>query len=517
LASGSADLILENCEIITCQPDLPAARALAIRNGRLLALGTDAEVRQFADRHTERLDCAGDTLAPGFVDAHCHLLALSQHLLSLDLSQARSIPEILNLLDARIKLSPAGRWVTAGGYNEFLLAERRAPDRWELDLHSAQNPVLLIHRSLHACVLNSLALKAVGIDETTEEPADGVIERDLESGLPNGILYEMLDWVKARMGQGDSDVQAEGIAAVDRHLLSHGITSAVDATVTNDLARWQRFRTLKRDGKLHSRLGMFFGFAALPEMIESGLRPGAGDRDLRLAGFKIVLTEARGPLDPPQASLNQMAFEAARRSFPLAIHAVEAGTVAAALAALEFVQARLPPSTRLWRIEHCSECPPGLTARLRSLKALVVSQPAFLYFSGDRYLATVSPEVQPWLYPFKSWFEAGLTVAAGSDAPVTPAAPLIGIYAAVTRHSESGRPIHPEQAISPAAALELHTLGAARAAGEEAERGSIAPGKLADLVQLSANPLKVEPEALREIRVKRTLIGGKVVWENPSA
>ncbi len=172
-----------------------------------------------------------------------------------------------------------------------------------------------------------------------------------------------------------------------------------------------------------------------------------------------------------------------------------------------------PQGERRHRLEHCSVCPPRLLRRLKAVKALVVTQPAFIYYSGERYLSDV-PEAQlPWLYRTGSFVKSGLKPAASSDCPVVPCNPLVGVYAAVTRKAESGQVLSPEQAISPEEALRMYTLAGAYASFEEQLKGSIEVGKLADMVLLSADPTGVAPEQIKDIQVEKTIVGGEVVWE----
>jgi predicted amidohydrolase YtcJ len=513
----SADLILENGRVITCNPRQPRAEAVAIKGGKVLFVGSTQEAGGLKTRATRTLNCQGQTLVPGFIDAHCHVLALARSLASLDLSPAkvRSIGDIQAVLQAQIEHLPPGEWVRGVNYNEFYLAEKRHPTRFDLDLVSPLNPVLLVHRSLHACVLNSLALSLAGIGMETAEPENALIERDLETGEPNGLLFEMLDHLanKTAVGfAGERQIKA-GLAEASRYFLSLGITSLVDATVTNDLSSWQFYRTAKGEGILQPRLNLMFGFSALPEVAASGLSAGSGDENLRLGHLKITLSETRGQLQPAQAELAEMVQAAARRGFPAALHAVEYSTVDAALRALESSVDSARSAHLRQRVEHCSECPPDLLARLKKVGALVASQPAFLYYSGERYLAQVPPKTQRWLYPFNSWLEAGLRVAGSSDTPVAPANPLVGIYAAAARRAQTGQDLGAEQAIAPQQALLLYTLNAAYSTGEERLKGSLQRGKLADIAVLDGDPLDCPLEKLKNIRVEMTILGGEVVWE----
>ena len=185
----------------------------------------------------------------------------------------------------------------------------------------------------------------------------------------------------------------------------------------------------------------------------------------------------------------------------------------AAITALEYAHSHLPQPSRRHRIEHCSQCPPHLLERLNKLQAVVVTQPPFLYYNGERYLATVPADRLQWLYRIRSFLNSGLIVAGSSDSPVVPDNPLVGIYAAVTRQTESGQPLLPEECISASQALAMYTINAAYASFEEGIKGSITQGKLADMVLLSDDPTKIPPEQIEDIKVEMTIIDGKVVWE----
>ena len=223
--------------------------------------------------------------------------------------------------------------------------------------------------------------------------------------------------------------------------------------------------------------------------------------------------EATGRLQPSQLELNQLAFNAHQAGFQLIIHAIEQSSVDAAITALEYVHSQLPLTGRRHRIEHCAQCPPQLLGRLGRLHAIIVTQPPFLYFNGERYLATLSASQLRWLYLVKSFLNSGLIVVGSSGSPVVPDNPLVGIYAAVTRRAESGQQLLPQECSSASQALAMYTIDAAYASFEEGIKGSIAQSKLADMVILSGDPVKSPPEQIKDIRVEMTIIGGKVVWE----
>ena len=233
-----------------------------------------------------------------------------------------------------------------------------------------------------------------------------------------------------------------------------------------------------------------------------------------LGAVKVMLTEAAGAWHPPLTEMKKLALDCHQAGFQLAFHAEEEDAIAAVISTLEYVNQHSTVVGWRHRIEHCAECPPYLLERLSKLGTVIVTQPPFLYYSGERYLATVTSGQLPWLYRIKSPLDKGVVVAASSDSPVVPDNPLVGMYASVTRKAESGQELLPEEGVSVRQALAMYTINAAYASFEEDIKGSIAPGKLADIVVLSDDPTQVPPEQIKDIRVKMTIIGGEVVWED---
>jgi len=512
----TADLILKNANVITVEPRQPSAGLVAIKGDKILLVAGNESLESFKGARTKVIDCQGKILVPGFNDAHCHVFSLLRRLLSIDLSPSsvKSISDIKAVISRKVQNTPPGQWIAGTDYNEFYLAEKRHPNRWDIDEVAPHHPVVLSHRSLHACVLNSLALSLAGITNETPEPPGTLIDRDLNSGEPTGLLFEMLSYIRSEVMPPLSEAElTRGIALVNQHYLSQGITSLQDATVVNNFSRWQTYRQFKETGQLKSRVYFMTGIEALNQFQEAGLAFGYGDDQLRLGGVKLVLTESTGELYPPQPELNRKALDIHRAGFQIAIHADEQSTLEAAIVALEYAQGQLPQLNRRHRIEHCSVCPPSLLRRLANLQAVVVTQPSFLYYSGERYLATVPTDQLQWLYLVKSLIDSGLIVAGSSDSPIVPDNPLDGIYAAVNRQAPSGQRLLPEECISASQALAMYTTDAAYASFEEDIKGSIITGKLADMVLLSDDPTTIPPEQIKDIKVEMTIIGGKVVWE----
>jgi len=511
-----ADFILKNANIITMNTGQPAAEAVAISGETIKLVGGNAEVEDAAGNGAWVIDCHGKTVVPGFNDAHLHLFSLLKKLISVDVSPASvsSIEDIKQAIRRKAQKIPPGNWISGTDYNEFYLAEKRFPNRWDIDEAAPDHPVILSHRSLHACVLNSLALNLAGIGIETPEPPGATIERDPATGEPNGILYEMLGDIRGRVVPPMTDAELdEAVGLANNLFLSSGITSFHEATYRNDPARWRTVSDFKATGQLRSRVNMMAGTGFWQQFQEAGQASGSGDHQLCLGAVKVMVTQTSGELHPAMDELKRLALDIHRAGFQLAFHAEEEDVIEAVIGTLEYIDGISPVSGRRHRIEHCTECTPRLLERLAGLDVVIVSQPPFVYYSGERYLATVAPDILPWMYRVRSPLESGLVVAGSSDTPVVPLNPLAGIYAAVTRKTESGRDFFPEEVVSPQQALAMYTVNAAYASFEEYIKGSLTPGKLADMVVLSGDPTRVPQEQIKDIKVDMTIIGGEVVWE----
>lgn len=512
----SADLILKNAKVITLSPERPTGEMVAISGGKILAVGNNDDIRYFYGESTKTIDCAGKTVIPGFNDAHCHIFSMATSLSSIDISpwSVKSIDDIKKLIYNRVKILPPGKWISATGYNDYHLAEKRHPDRWDIDEVAPDNPVVLSHRSLHSCVLNSRALSQANLTIKSPEPPGKVFERDAHSGELNGVLHEMLGYIRANVMPSLTEAeQIKSLADTSKHYLANGITSVQDVSISNIPARWTVLKRLQDKGVFEVRTSLTASLESLADFINSGFTPGYGDDRLRFGGLKIILNEATGIMFPEQDDLNRYVLDAHKRGYRVHIHAVSADMVKSAVMAYEYAQNRYPNTSLRHRIEHCSECPPELLERIKKLGLVIVSQPLFLYYSGDRYLDTLPPEIHPWLYRFRAFHDSGLQTVASSDSPVVPDNPLVGIYAAVTRRTQNGRQINASECITAHQALEMYTINAAYSSGEENIKGSLTPGKLADIVVLDNNPVVVASEYIKDIKVEMTIVGGKVMWE----
>jgi predicted amidohydrolase YtcJ len=508
-------LILLNANVITLDPAMPRSKAVAVRDGVIVEVSPNGRLAFPAGAGATRIDCEGKTVLPGFIDPHCHIASYAESLVTLDLSHhedGASIPRIQKRLAAFAANTPVGTWIRGKGYNEFHLPEKRHPSRWELDAVTPHHPVKLTHRSGHAHVLNSLGLELVGITAETGDPPGGLIDRDLVTGEPTGLLFGMAGYLAGRIPSiGESEME-RGLRLASTRLLSYGVTSVQDASAHNGLHHWERFAKWKADGIFGPRLSMMMGINAFTSSEDQPWPVDTSKGLVRIRGVKIIVHQVTGGIRPSQDELDVAVTRIHRAGRQVAIHAVDEETIEAACTAIERALRKAPRPDHRHRIEHCSVCPPLQMQRVRDLRITIVTQPPFIYYSGDRYLATVPEQEQSYLYPVGSMVREGIAVAASSDCPVADPNPFVGVFAAVTRKTRSGRKLLPREAIRRSEAIRMYTLSAAAASGEEKLKGTISLGKMADLVVLSEDPFAVDEKGIRGIKCEMTIMGGSVVW-----
>ena len=493
----------------------PTAQSVAVRGDRIVWIGSDSQLSVPATSGTRVIDCVGGMLLPGFHDAHLHLLAYASSLDAVDCrsSQVSSIADICQQMAIRTECTPQGEWVSAWGYDPFSLADGRHPTRWDLDRAVPHHPVRLNHRSGHACVLNSLAMERVGIADNTDEPPGATIARDLETGTPNGILLEMEDFLDGRIPRPSASELSAQFGRAARTLLSLGVTSLQDATHNNSIDRWSLLQRLSGQMEHLPRISLMPGADHVADFAAAGLGFGSGSEWLRIGHAKIMVTASTGFPTPSFADLKTAIDRCASLDFPVAIHAVEADVVRAVAEAISESRP-LPDGLPPHRIEHCSEAPPDVMESIVECGAAVVTQPGFVHYEGDRYLAEVSPAMQRYLYRAGTLASRGVSFAFSTDSPVSDPDPMPALYAAVTRRTSSGNLLSGPEAMDIGAALSAYTLEPARVTGVHYHMGRITPGSLADMVLFDENLLTVEPSALLTIKPAMTILAGRVVWES---
>jgi predicted amidohydrolase YtcJ len=514
------ELILVNGHVITMDPAKPRAELVAVSRNQIAAVGDNSLMERLKQPKTQIIDCQKRTLLPGFIDAHCHLQAYAESLVSLDLSPRAHVRSLIDI-QSRIRdicgSRHPGTWIRGKGYNEFYLAEGRHPNRWDLDSAAPHHPVRLTHRSGHAHVLNSIALKLAGITAETGDPPEGLIDRDPETGMPTGILYGMGEYLAGRIPPLDTAEIEAGLILANEKLLSYGITSIHDASPANDLNLWSRFEEWKERGILQPRLTAAMGLKNFRALKGISYAPRTGSLDLGLAGVKIIADQVTGSLHPSQQELNEEISAINEAGLQAIVHVVEEPVIEAVCSAVSHALQQHPRKDHRHRIEHCSVCPAFLIQKIARLGVMVVTQPSFIYYNGDRYLKTVPRDQLEMLYPIGSMLRSGVSVGFSSDFPISDPNPLVGICAAVTRRTEGGDRLFEDHGISLSKALDMYTMGAAAASFQEKIKGSISPGKVADIIMLDEDPFGVDAACLKDIRVRMTILNGRIVWKNGDA
>ena len=549
LANGSlvgaapADRILRGGPIVTVCESLPTAEAVAIADGRILAVGTEADVMRHKGDATVVTDLGGKTLVPGFVDGHSHFMSLvdvqTQALCaSPPAGPCRTVADVIAALkevQARRQLGP-GRFVMGFGYDPELLAEKRPPTKQELDAAFPENPVILVHVSGHGAMLNSKALATYGITAATPTAAGGVIGREPGSNEPDGLLFEtaFLPIFSKVPGPGDDETLALLKRGQDLYL-QNGITTAQEgATMKHQL---DLLRILAGRGDLKLDVVCLPFITEIDEVFGDG--PAADEPDytnrLRIGGVKIVADGSpqgrtaafttpylvagpagqkdwRGELSFPQATLNEWVKKVYDGGATLFVHCNGDAAIDALLEAHRFASGDDPAKPRGTVGVHSQFIRRDQLEKYAAWKITPSFFTLHCFYFGDTHVANRGRAQADFISPMKSARALGLRPANHTDFNVSPLDQLFTIHTAVNRISRSGQTIGADERITAAEALEAITIDGARMYGEEATKGSIEPGKRADLVILSANPLMVPPATIETIRVEETIKDGATVW-----
>src|SRR5215831_6802697 len=508
------------------------ARSMLVREDRIGAVGAAEQVRAAAaDARVVRLE--GAAVIPGLIDAHCHLCDVGYLASGADCSQpaAPDIAAIVARLRDAAARTPEGSWVTGSGYVEYKLREGRHPTRADLDAAVPGRPAILFHTSLHACVLNTPALREAGFADRQPDPPGGRFGRDREGRL-DGVVYEgpafTLLWggLRRDMARMGAAARAGLVARAGRQFAALGITAACDADTRRDSLT--AFAEADEQGVLGVRVAGLVVHDEAGWLLGSGLR---GRRSPRLAADSVKIWADGGMSSrtaaihgsypvPPYGSgimyftpgeLTAMVAEFDAHGLQVCIHAQGDRAIQTVLDSYATVLEGRSGNPLRHRIEHGGSMFAPLTARAASLGIVVAAQPGMLSILGDGF-AEAFPERSDELYAYASWRRAGICVAGSSDAPVITADPLVGIRDAALCRTGNGRVLGPGERLAVPDALAMYTAEAAFAMHREHDIGTLAPGKLADFVILDRNPLDSAPERITDIRVLATVLGGQPVF-----
>ena len=525
-----ADLIVTNARVLTSDPALPRAEAFAVKNGRFIAVGSAADVSNLAGAQTQRIDAGGATITPGFIDCHAHVNGIGE-LFSVNGNVPR-VRELQASLKARADKTPPGQWVEATMFDDTKLDVPLT--RKELDEVSRDHPIAVNHRGGHTSWYNTKAFELAGITKNTPDPDHGRFFRD-ESGELTGRVAELARGVFGKVGTRERftpEQQRErgrrGKAHMSKLMTAAGLTSVHDAGAGRDSIL--AYQDARESGELRHRAlylvrgaGTFDGFKA------AGLYYGYGDEWLRCTGVKFaadgsasertmrmstpyVGTNDYGILTMTQQEIDEAVEDAWRHDFRIAIHANGDTTIDMVLKAYERVQKQWPRKDPRNRIEHCSLVNPALLARIKALGVVPTPFWTYAHYHGEKW-KYYGQEKMNWMFAHKSFIDNGIRVAGASDYGPGPFEPLMAIQSMVTRKDYSGNVWGPAQRITVDQALMVATINGAYASHEEAMKGSITAGKYADFTMLEKDPHDVNPDEIKNIKVVRTVVGGRTVHE----
>jgi predicted amidohydrolase YtcJ len=533
-----ADIVLRNGPI-WCGYEEGTVEALALWQGRVLAAGRDMDIAPLVGSRTRVIDLKGRLATPGLNDSHLHLISLGLTMDWVD-SKPAAAPTLDSLLDAigtRAARAKPGEWIMSRGYDQTKLDVGRHPYREELDRASPNNPVVLVRACGHIWICNSQALALAGIDENTPPPSDGLIEQ--QNGRLTGLLAENGSAkVRAAIPVPSEEELVGGIERAGNYLLSLGITSCMDAAVGQKagFAEIAAYHRAKRDGRLPVRTWLTLlgddGRSIVPQCHAAGLISGTGDDMLMIGAVKLFLDgsaggrtawmsqpylgedETTGVQMKQDADLEREVMDAHQKGYQLACHAIGDAAIEQLITAYEKALAAHPDPDRRHRIEHCGFSTPRQHERMIKAGIYPCPQQAFIHDFGDAYVKVLGSERGLPSYPLGTWFKLGLKPATGSDAPVCDPDPFPNFHAMITRKTWRGTVMDARERVSPEQALQAYTEYGAFSQKQEAVKGRLVPGQLADVTVFSRNLLTAEPEdILKDTRCDLTIRGGEVVFE----
>jgi predicted amidohydrolase YtcJ len=535
----SPDLILTNGRFYTLDAESTVASAVAIKDGRIAAVGEGAAVANLAGPGTRQLELDGRTVIPGIFDSHHHLMSVGAKLSSIRLDECRSLEEMMELVRQRAENTPPGEWIVGQGFNEGNFSESRLPTRRDIDPVTSEHPVILM-RFFNTDAVNSHALRLAGVTRETPDPGGGRIGRDFD-GKPDGILRasaKML--VRGLLPAPSVDKMKEHLRLACTEANRLGITSVIEPGLhAREIRAYQAFFD---DGELSVRVNMmpsWHGFneveteAVLDHLAgDSGMISGLGNEWLRIGGLKMLIDGGTTPHtafmyepyvgDSELVAFNRIAQDKLRRHFSnaqelgwdIGIHCCGDHAQDMVVDTLAGVIREIPRPDARHSIIHGYFPTPRALDQMAACRLGTVVQPTFIYWEGDAIFHDVGEERALNWKPVRRYLDHGIVVSSSSDVPSTVSAnPFVALYALVTRKNNFGRDVAPQQAVTREEALRTYTVNGTWITREENIKGSIESGKVADLVVLDRDYFSVPEEEIKDIQVEKTMVGGNFVWE----
>ena len=532
-----ADLVIFNARVRTLDPARPVAEAVAVHAGRITHVGTSAEARALAGPKTRVVDAGGALVLPGFNDAHVHFLSGGFQLSSVDLRDAATPREFAERIRRFAEGLPKGRWITGGDWDHERWPEVKGaaplPTKELIDAFTPDRAVFVNRLDGHMALANSHALKLAGVTRDTPDPPGGQIVRDPQTGEPTGVLKDAaMSFVWKHAPEATFEEKLEAGRAASAHAAEHGVTSVQDVSAGDDVGVYQ---TLLERGELKTRV---YAVSPLPDwqrLGRVGVRRAFGSDMLRIGGLKGFADGSLGSttalffepyLDAPNTSglgsglaegeMQKFVEGADRAGLQVLIHAIGDRANDAILSIYEQVEKQNGARDRRFRIEHAQHLRAQDIPRFARDRVIASMQPYHCIDDGRWAEKRIGRERAKGTYAFRSLLDAGAVLAFGSDWSVAPLDPVMGIYAAATRRTLDGKNPGgwvPEQKITVEEAVRAYTFGSAYAEFAEGAKGTVTPGKLADLVILDRDIFRIDPAEIEKVKVRMTVVDGRVVFE----
>jgi predicted amidohydrolase YtcJ len=535
-----ADLLLLNGKICTIDSDNSFVEAVAVKGNRIIATGSNVSIKKLAHKNTKIIDLKGKTVLPGIIDSHTHPHNAAMNFLEINCRD----PEIKRIKDLQAAVSKKakelgpGKWVRANGYNDSKLAEKRQITRRELDEAARDNPVYIVSDTGHQAVVNSEALEIANITMDTPNPPGGQIDRD-KTGEATGLLYETASkLVSEKIPEYTVEQVKVGLGQLWNQFSMWGITSTHDAS--GQTLGIRGYQELLAEGVRKVRVSLMVSLrpwrAGSEDILNSlkslGIESGFGDEWLRVISLKIMgdgsgaggtagvyTPQHRGPqglglMTTSPEDMEKIVLDAHNAGLRVSIHSIGDKGIDIALDCIEKAQKTKQVTDIRHRLEHNSCCTPKQLKRIKKLGVVPSSSIGYMYGLGDQYAENFGPKRSRWLHPHKTMQEMGIVAGGNSDCPVTFYGPFYQIYAAVTRKTSTGQVVGQEEAISVMDAIRVYTLNGAYLAKEENTKGSIEPGKLADMIVLDRDVFTVPVDEIKNVKVLTTIVDGHIVYQN---
>jgi predicted amidohydrolase YtcJ len=534
----TADLIVTNANVWTVDSKLPRAQAVAIIGERIVAVGSQADVQGWRGASTRVIDADGMLVLPGFNDAHVHFVSGGQQLDAVDLNDATSAEEFVKRVAQQASKTPKKQWITGGDWDETKWSPAQLPTKEMIDAVTPDNPVFLNRYDGHMSLANSIALRLAGVTASTPDPPGGSIVRDAQ-GNPTGALKDAaMDYVFKVIPPLSHDQRLHAVQRALSHAASLGVTSVQD--MNPEYADIAVYSELLDRGQLTARIYAAPLITQVDDQVKIGIRRAFGSPYLRIGALKGYADGSLGSatayffepfVDQPNnhgllsdemhpiSLMHDRMMKADAAGLQLCTHAIGDAGISAILDIYADLVKVHGKADRRFRIEHAQHMAAKDFARFADLGVIASVQPYHAIDDGRWAEKRIGHDRASRTYAFRTFLNDGVRLAFGTDWNVAPLNPMLTLYAATTRATLDGKNPNgwfPEQKLTVAEAVQAYTMGSAYAEFQDGEKGSITPGKLADMVILNDDIFQIDPVKIRDVKVTKTIVGGKVVWESPS-